>query len=512
MYVMVKRAVYLYKRIFKTAILFISIFMLNANATDKGQMLITIAANDIVNIQEAPELTDLITWKANSVYLAGVQVVYATAIFEAKWWTQGDLPNANNNEGPWLFIANCLSGQTGACDPIDPTDPIEPPTGPQPNPGGGYTMLKSELTAAEVALTNSALFVKVKSSIATRTNSEVEQVKIGAMGNPDNVKRVEQIFPHSQWLYTFSQRNAAYSYEKFLQAIAKFKGFCASYTDDRDSDVICRQSLATMFAHFTQETGGHDANSSIEEWRQALVYVREAGCNENDSSCLYNAECSPDTWQGQQWPCGERADGSYNKYYGRGAKQLSYNYNYGPFSQAMYGDVSILLNSPELVADTWLNIASAVFFYVYPASPKPSMLHVIDGTWQPNSHDASQGIKPGFGATTNIINGGIECGHGYEKPQSINRMAYYQQHAAALNVPVDSDEALGCANQKSFDTQGAGAMKIYWDQDWGYYPDMPEGKSFACKLVGYQTRHFALQTGDYQKCVEHYFDVEVVDN
>ncbi|WP_281556873.1 glycoside hydrolase family 19 protein [Thalassomonas sp. RHCl1] len=455
---------------------------------------------------------ELTSWKANAVYLAGEQVVYAAAIFEARWWTQGDEPDAANSDGPWLFIANCQSGQSGACDPTNPGEPVEPPSGPQPNPGGGYTMLKSELEAAEAALTSSAQFLEVKASIETRSNAEVELIQAGAVTNPENVKRVEQIFSEQQWLYTFPQRHSAYSYEKFLQAIGKFKGFCAGYSDGRSSDAICRKSLATMFAHFTQETGGHDANSPIEEWRQALVYVREAGCNENDSSCLYNAECSPDTWQGQQWPCGTRPGGGYQKYYGRGAKQLSYNYNYGPFSQAMYGDVSVLLQNPELVADSWLNIASAVFFYLYPASPKPSMLHVIDGTWQPNSHDLSLGIQPGFGATTNIINGGIECGHGHEKPQSLNRMAYYREHAAALGVPVESTEVLGCANQKSFDTDGAGAMQIYWDQDWGYYPDMPEGKSFACKLVGYQTRHFALQAGDYQKCVQHYFDVEVIDN
>ena len=31
------------------------------------------------------------------------------------------------------------------------------------------------------------------------------------------------------------------------------------------------------------------------------------------------------------------------QYYGRGAKQLSWNYNYGAFSVAMFGDVHTLL-------------------------------------------------------------------------------------------------------------------------------------------------------------------------
>jgi len=451
-----------------------------------------------------PELT---TWLTSNVYLAGEQVVYSATVFEAKWWTQGDQPDKNTSSGPWSFIKDCQQDQTGICKPG-----TEPPadTGPVKNPDGSYTMLKSSIDMAETELTDSTLFQKVKTSITTRENTIVEAVSPGNVNNPENVLRVEQILPESLWLDIFPMRHSSYTYPRFLKAIAKFTSICQNYTDGRNSDAICRKSLATMFAHFTQETGGHDSNSTIEEWRQGLVYVREAGCATTGTSCTYNAECAPDQWQGQQWPCGKNADGSFKKYYGRGAKQLSYNYNYGPFSQAMFNDVSVLLDNPDKVAESWLNIASAVFFYVYPASPKPSMLHVIDGTWQPNAHDLSLGIKPGFGATTNVINGGIECGHAYEKPQSVNRVAYYQSHAATLGVEIANNEELGCKDQKSFDTEGAGALEIYWDQDWAFYPDMPEGKAFACKLVGYQTRHFALQTGDYQKCVEHYFNVEIV--
>lgn len=37
----------------------------------------------------------------------------------------------------------------------------------------------------------------------------------------------------------------------------------------------------------------------------------------------------------------------------------------------------------------------------------------------------------------------------------------------------------------------------------------PEGKSFACKLVGYQTAYSALKSGDYPSCVLKYFDVVI---
>ncbi len=374
---------------------------------------------------------------------------------------------------------------------------------------GKYILKQSDVLATEAKLTDTALFRAVKASIATRANSVVTAVAPGLASNPENVKRVEKILPVSQWEYLFSQRDKAYTYTGLLQAIAKFSGVCMTYTDGRDSDAICRKTLATMFAHFTQETGAHDPNSPTPQWRQALYFVRESGCSESSYGCPYNNECNPTTWQGQTWPCGKDAQGRFKQYFGRGAKQLSYNYNYGPFSDAMFGDVKVLLNNPEQVADTWLNLASAVFFYVYPASPKPSMLHVVDGTWKPNAVDTAAGIKPGFGATTNIINGGIECGQGYEKPQSVNRIAYYREHAAALGVPVPSTEELGCANQKSFAVGGAGALDIYWDQDWSYHAEMPEGKAFACKLVGYQTAYFSLKAGDYQRCVEKYFDVIV---
>ena len=64
-----------------------------------------------------------------------------------------------------------------------------------------------------------------------------------------------------------------------------------------------RRTLATMFAHFQQETAG-------------LVYLREI----NKSG--YCATWSP--WVTAAYPC---APGK--QYYGRGAKQLSWNYNYG---------------------------------------------------------------------------------------------------------------------------------------------------------------------------------------
>ena len=53
---------------------------------------------------------------------------------------------------------------------------------------------------------------------------------------------------------------------------------------------------------------------------------------------------------------------------------------------------------------------------------------------QPNKEDVKRKLEPGFGATIMIINGGIECGHGYEKPQATNRQKYYKEFAKYLKV------------------------------------------------------------------------------
>nr|WP_318382877.1 glycoside hydrolase family 19 protein [uncultured Enterobacter sp.] len=371
------------------------------------------------------------------------------------------------------------------------------------------TIKASDLAAQEKALTDFPLMEAVKTSIKTLDNSDVEKIEPGRAANPANVKRVEGIIKAADWDFLFPMRAPEYTYDNFLKAIGKFPAVCGTYTDGRDSDAICRKTLATMFAHFAQETGGHESWRDIPEWRQALVYLREVGWVEGQKGG-YNGECNPDIWQGQTWPCGKDKDGDFMSYFGRGAKQLSYNYNYGPFSDAMYGDVRPLLDKPELVADSWMNLASAVFFFVYPQPPKPSMLHVIDGTWVANDHDKANGLVPGFGVTIQIINGGVECGGAEENAQSVNRINYYKEFAKYLKVAVPADEVLGCKNMKQFDEGGAGALPIYWEENWGWSSETADGKTYSCQLVGYQTPFTAFKEGDYSKCVQHFFNVNVV--
>lgn len=396
---------------------------------------------------------------------------------------------------------------------------------PDPDNPTGYVVDRGEIKAMEQQKTSDPMYATWSKALETRDNAIVEAIEPGASANPENVKRVERVFPQSDWDFLTQMAAPEYTYTRFLRAIGKFPAFCGEYTDERDSDAICKKSIITAFAHFSQETGGHISkdNSSdnplaLEEWQQALVHVREMGWSEGQAG--YTTGCGQDDWQNKRWPCA-----AGEGYFGRGAKQLSYHFNYGAFSEVMFdGDATVLLNNPGLVADSWLNLASAIWFFLTPQAPKPAMLHVIDRTWEPSQRELDAGIGYGFGTTINIINGGIECGEqNKEKGQPVNRIRYWEGLAEHFQIPIESDETNTCWQQTpygSLNLNGAtDVLYTNWDGNWKYYSDRPGGYSFECELVGFQTAYSALVPRDYEKCVANFYgshagwpEVRVVDD
>jgi len=367
----------------------------------------------------------------------------------------------------------------------------------------------------------------IREALRVLPDQEVEAVVPGRAANPSNVRRVEAILPEAKFDALFPIRHTSYSYTNLLRGIAKFPAYCGDYNDGRNAEAICRKLLATSFAHFVQETGANwpsltpaqakaypehnnpvlasmPQNTAIPSYKQALWYLRESGYQEGSAVGAYQ-QCQPGS-HATNWifyPCGKNSSGRYLDYFGRGSKQLSWNYNFGPFSEALYGDVNVLLDNPGRVADTWLNFASAVWFAVTPQTPKPPMTWVVDGTFKPNSVDIANNMKPGFGATVYIINGGIECGGGgSERQQVVNRIAAYREMARELNVPIPDDEPLGCAAMRGFAPGSAGAIKAYLDKDWGWRNGKP---AVACKLVDYQMPFSLVTPGDFKRCTDYFF-------
>ena len=347
-----------------------------------------------------------------------------------------------------------------------------------------------------------------------------------------------------------------YTYTNYLKAVAKYPAFCgdAAANSSANLDELCMQAMASMFAHFAQEVGGHLGNTNatyrapvndtlidrsgdkesgnnddggpmkefacsgnesghwcgkqaqtIPEWRQALYWVNESGCSESGAGCLYRS-CDPGTWQAEAWPC--PAD---TKYFGRGPKQLSYNYNYGPFSYIIYGDVNPLLQNPAQVTEGWLAFASAVYFFMQPRPPKPSMFELIYGYWTPpatNSANTVDSKEPGpsFGASIMIINGGIECGGSKATAQAANRVKYYAGFMDYFgldpemgitydktNVQTHKTASMSCMNMLAFEPNHGAAYPSYWEEDWSALGQ--------CQLVTYETAFSGYLDGDYEKCV-----------
>ena len=412
--------------------------------------------------------------------------------------------NTRNLLKPTILAALCTSLSLNATE-----------AQPDPDNLNGYILTKTDILATEKAKTLNPMYEIWSKALRTRSNTIVDVISPNSDTNPENVKRAERVFGQHEWNFLTAMAAPEYTYTRFIKAIGKFPAFCGDYTDNRDADAICQKSIVTAFAHFAQETGGHispdntsDNPTQLEEWQQALVHVREMGWSEGEKG--YTTGCGQDDWQNRRWPCAANQG-----YFGRGAKQLSYHFNYGAFSEVMFdGDATVLLNDPAQVADSWLNLASAVWFFLTPQAPKPAMLHVIDRTWQPSATELAAGIGYGFGTTINIINGCIECGaQNQDKGQPVNRISYWVGLSDHYQIIKQADEENTCWQQTPFGSlnlsNAEDVLYTNWEGDWQYYADRPGGFSFECQLVGYQTAYSALVTGDYEKCVTNFYQSHV---
>ena len=302
--------------------------------------------------------------------------------------------------------------------------------------------------------------------------------------NPDNVKRVSRIITQEIWKFLFPRRNGVYTYVEFLKAIWKYPTFCNESADPNISlDDMCKKELATMFAHFAQETGMNDGSQSIPIWRQALFYINEIGCTDANP-------CQYFDWYNDYFKVSTGVS-----YHGRGAKQLSWNYNYGAYSLSAFGDSSVLLNAPERIAkEGWLALGSALWFYMNPQPPKPSIHDVVTGFYKPNTVDLNSKNPVSFGTTTNIINGAQECG--WISPASVARGENYKNLMEYFKLDAGDKKLFTCENSQAFNAGGWGSIPFYLYKDWN-----DESK---CQLVEWWTGFPSNLKNAYQLCVNFF--------
>ncbi|WP_438710656.1 glycoside hydrolase family 19 protein [Aquimarina muelleri] len=186
-----------------------------------------------------------------------------------------------------------------------------------------------------------------------------------------------------------------------------------------------KRELAAFFANISHETTGGWDTAPGGRFSWGLHF------NEEKTDAPYVAANDP------HYPATPG-----QSYKGRGPIQLSYNFNYGAASHIIFGDKQILLDNPgKVLEDSALAFETAIWFWMTPQYPKPSAHTVMADTWVPNELDIEKNRVPGLGMTVNIINGGIECGHGgaSEKGQVADRIGYYERFTGIYNIGTDMD-------------------------------------------------------------------------
>lgn len=186
----------------------------------------------------------------------------------------------------------------------------------------------------------------------------------------DNVKLVQQFLEEDDWDYFFPMRNELYTLDGFFKAVGKFPAFCGENNREQSDLETCKREVATLFAHFVQESS-YNSNWLVSQgtalFRQGLYYINELGCHpgsagEGSAACNYIWG----GWSNDAWP---PQDGA--QYHGRGPFQLSYNFNYGAFSnifvESKYDSKMYFLKHPEKVAqDAYTAFSAGLWFYMTP--------------------------------------------------------------------------------------------------------------------------------------------------
>eukprot|EP01054_Gregarina_sp_Poly1_P011148 Gregarina_sp_Poly_1__11147@NODE_905_length_5764_cov_9_157627_g645_i0_p3_GENE_NODE_905_length_5764_cov_9_157627_g645_i0NODE_905_length_5764_cov_9_157627_g645_i0_p3_ORF_typecomplete_len358_score27_91Glyco_hydro_19/PF00182_19/1_2e31UCH/PF00443_29/0_12_NODE_905_length_5764_cov_9_157627_g645_i029894062 len=261
----------------------------------------------------------------------------------------------------------------------------------------------------------------------------------------------EQLFSGRHKYQTSCQNGRrAFHYDSLIRASKFFPEFANTGNEQQDA-----MELAAFLATCSHETTGAAEVAPCGRDYWGLCFVREFSCDIIGCPAYAQQDTCED------FPCPSTPG---QEYYGRGAIQLSYNYNYAFFSKVMYDDPQVLLDDADRVAQIGtLAWASGLFFWMTEQRPKDSCHQVITGK--------RTYLKPsqtgGFGLATLIINGGAECSGAscQEDPKSAGRIQYFKRYAFLLDAPLcrRPNDVLKCARMMPYpfpnDTNAPGCRK-----------------------------------------------------
>jgi chitodextrinase len=450
---------------------------------------------------------NLTDWDANGEYFGGTLVRYDGRCYEAKWWTKGDIPNpapVNPWDTPWELQASC--------DIVD-APPIINPVG-----GGkiGIEQLPQFSSIDEVVLPDSTPVVPP--TILALANFSESAVTADTELPATGYEFLRQVTTtHWDWLFPlrFGKYNKdgavrnlppialedgstdVYTLANFTKAVLMYNAWAESkgYKQFLNEGTTKQQAqeFIAFWAKSARETSGSWATASApwivsytngqgettSVWKGGIYWTEEQGFSSNDDGT------SPAI--GYVDSKSQYTAVSGRSYHGRGIIQLSWNYNYGPYSSWLFKNgfrpdlitsEYILLTRPDYVA-TYGDLAmlSGIWFWMTPQGPKPSCHDVLYGdVYNVSSATQEQGLPPRndggtisaaagdttdeavmayrIGAIINIVNGGIECNKAaawHEGP--MQRISYYNAFTMYFNDQLSGLNATGITDATNVWTQ-----------------------------------------------------------
>ena len=255
--------------------------------------------------------------------------------------------------------------------------------------------------------------------------------------------------PNGQWYYT---------YDNLIEGMAELKEF-ANEGDENTKKL----EIAAFLANIAQETGGKVPG---DEFGSPGCFIQEGGGGDGPKfrkwhDCEYGGCNKTRPFDCPPVPDNLCPDGEVG-YIGRGPHQLSWDSNYKAFGETM-GVGDKYLNDPDdLTKYPEIGIAGSIWFWGHEVLSekwpqnipfKPSAHNVLVDEWTPTEFDEDCGrTKADFGVIINLINGGIECGKGKNKPtqQATNRVNYLKAIAEEMGVTIPDGFLDNCSEQKNF--------------------------------------------------------------
>ncbi|TMW57798.1 hypothetical protein Poli38472_014401 [Pythium oligandrum] len=199
---------------------------------------------------------------------------------------------------------------------------------------------------------------------------------------------ISRYMTEAQFKSVFPNAIALYTFKGLVNATKKYPAFANSNDATKN-----KRELAAFLAQTAHES---DNFKAAEEYNHASYPVSQY-CNPSQVKCA-----------------------SGKRYHGRGPIQLSWNYNYKAAGNALGVD---LFNKPELVAkDKTITWQTALWYWMTPQKAGRIIHNVVTK-------------DDGFAQSTDIINGGLECGPSApNKGNEQQRIKYYKALCSKLGV------------------------------------------------------------------------------